>query len=118
MKNIPQYVLDKSLLPQLSDTLRETSLDVRQIGLPKTTVEGTEQAWECCDKSGEFFSFGTCEVSDKNAFGLKAGVVYLEVGPPARVRSRKDVSAAFKRFESAILRLGARRLKEGNVNLE
>lgn len=110
MKKIPQYLIDKSLQPPIKNALLEASLSVQPIGLPKITSEGIEQVWKCCDQLGDLFSFGTCELSLNNAFGLKAGAVYLEVGPPARARTRKVVSEALKRFEHVLLKLGAQRV--------
>lgn len=114
MADIPQYVLDKTLLPQLSGALEKASLDVQRFSRPQGTAQGIEQVWICCDKSGQLFSFSTLEVSDKNDFDLKVGVVYLEVGPPeknAPKSKRKDISDAFKRFEHALLALGAQPMK-------
>src|SRR5437899_3363135 len=110
MANMPQYKLEKSLLPRLSEAMRAVSLDVQQIGLPKTITEGIEQQWRCGDESGDLFIFGTCEVNENNAVGLKSGAVHLAIGPPAQKRARKDVSEAFNRFERALISLGAERM--------
>jgi hypothetical protein len=114
MANLPRYVLDKSVLSHLNDAVQGASLKVQQLGVPKTTEQGVEQLWICSDKSGQLFSFSTLEVNDKNVLGLRSGVVYLELGPrekSALKRTRKDVSAAFARFEHALVALGAQRLE-------
>ena len=107
MASIPQYVLNKSTLPQLKAAVEQVSLQIKEIGPRKSTAEGIEQAWNCFDHSGDLFSFGTCEVNNKNALALEEETVYLMVGPPARSRVRKDVSAAFERFEQTLVKLGA-----------
>jgi hypothetical protein len=112
MENIPQYVLAKSLLLRLGDSMQKESLDVQRVGPPKTTSEGIEQMWICSDRSGSLFSFATFEATDKNAFGLKSGDVCLLCGPPeknAPKRTRKDLSDAFERFERALTTLDAQR---------
>ncbi|MFO1511487.1 MAG: hypothetical protein U1F83_01000 [Verrucomicrobiota bacterium] len=107
MATIPQYVLEKNLTLQLSDAMREVSLDVRQVGPLRTLAEGTEQSWKCSDESGDLFSFTTCQVTANNALGLKAGTICLMVGP----RARNDVSDAFQRFERTLAALGAQRMQ-------
>lgn len=109
MANIPQFVLDKSLLLQLKAAMQQVSLDVQEVGPLKSNTEGLEQGWKCSDQSGDVFSFATCELNDKNALALKVGTVCLTVGPPAKTRARKEVSEAFERFERALGTLGAQR---------
>jgi len=109
MANIPQFVLDKSQLPQLKAAMHQVLLSVHEAGSVKTSREGVEQGWNCSDQTGEVFSFVTCEMKDKNAFSLKEGTVLLIAGPPAQKRTRKAVSEAFERFERALNTLGAER---------
>src|SRR5437660_11682676 len=104
MMSIPQFVLNKSVLPDLTTALQKASLDVQQVDSPKTTAEGIEQVWVCYDKSGQLFSFSTFEANAGNIFGLKAGEVCLVLGPSKRrslKRTRKEIVQAFERFESA-----------------
>jgi hypothetical protein len=109
MTNIQQFVLDNSRLPQLKPAMRQVSLDVQEVGPAKSSDEGVEQAWSCTDQIGEVFSFSICQTNDKNTLALRPGTVLLMAGPPARTRTRKEVSEAFKRFERALNSLGAER---------
>src|SRR5882762_1261592 len=111
MSNITRFVLDKSSLDDLIPALQKVSFEVQRFSPPKTTAHGVEEVWLCCDAAGQLFSFSILEVNDQNTFGLKIGVVYLELGPHekgARKRTRKEVSDAFKRFEHALIALGGK----------
>ena len=110
MKKIPQFTFDKALLNELKPVLHKSLIEIEEIGSQKKHSEGVEQSWKCFDQFGDSFSFATCEVSNNNALGLKAGTVYLIVGPPAATQPSKEATATFKRFEHALLTLGAQRV--------
>jgi hypothetical protein len=113
MTDLPQYILDNNLQPQLRLELEKLQLRIQPHGTVKDTREGAEQTWLCSDESGQLFSFTTLEVSDRNVFGLKVGQTCLLLGPrekDAPKRKRTEVSGAFERFEQALLALGAQRM--------
>lgn len=113
MKNIPQFVLDKSMLENLKPALLREALEIQKTGGPKQIVEGVEQDWMCRDKLGVIFLFGICEVTDRNARGLKGGSVLLLLGPRPKdtlKRPRKEILAFYERFERVVIALGGRKI--------
>ena len=110
MANLPVYILDKSVMPRLRAGVQQLSLDLQEVGEVRNTAEGTEQDWKCCDKSGDLFFFGTCEVNETNGLRLKAGTFCLIPGPGARARKRKEITEAFNHFERALVALGVQRM--------
>jgi len=112
MAKIDKYVLAQGSGSHWKSAIERESLLVQEAGFPKTSSEGVEQEWKCSDGSGELFAFGTCIVNEKNALGLEAGALFLVIGPPARNRSRQEVSEACKLFERALFNTGAQKVKE------
>jgi hypothetical protein len=99
------------MLTRLRDIHAATSLEVKPTSPPTEGPEGIEQNWKCADAVGDLFSFTTCEANDKNALKVKAGMVCLVAGAPARGRARKDVSTSWKNFQDALVTLGAKPFK-------
>jgi hypothetical protein len=58
----------------------------------------------------ETFFFAACEASGGNGLGLKVGTFFLIPGPGARNRKRKEIAAAFERFEQALDAMGAEKM--------
>jgi hypothetical protein len=116
MAAIPIFILDKGVIPRLKTGMQQFGLDIQEIGEAKSTLEGTEQRWKCCDEIGSLFYFSTNYLNEQNGLKLRAGTFCLIPGPKARGRYRKDITKAFGLFERALDTLGTRQDRVGRLS--